>query len=130
MNDQDKVLKYLVSVEKLAGEILNDKREMIMLDKRRNHNREALRDINKSIQRKCWITVGSILVKHDFDTTKSLLENDQKQLDIDINKLGSDLKIKINNLRDLEMRPPVQGFMLVPVSKDEKEVMYKTGLIK
>ncbi|XP_028160277.1 p53 and DNA damage-regulated protein 1 [Ostrinia furnacalis] len=128
MNDQDKVLKYLVSVEKLANEILSDKREIILLDKRRNHNREALRDLTKSCQLKCWMTVGSILIKNDVEVTKNLLEADQKQLSIDINKLRCDLKVKLNDLRDLEMQPPVPGLMLVPMSHTEMQGLTKAGL--
>ncbi|KAM3966849.1 pdrg1 prefoldin-like subunit [Aphomia sociella] len=129
MNDQEKVLKYLVSVEKLAEEILCDRREIVMLDKRRNDNREALRNLKKSAQQKCWLTVGSVLIKHNAEATTSLLENDQKQLDIDINKLRCDLKVKVNNLRDLEMQPPVPGLMLVPLSQKETEGFSRTGVI-
>lgn len=128
MQDQEKVLKYLVSVEKLAEEILADKREIMMLDKRRNQNREALRDMTKSSKHKCWVTVGSVLIKHNAEATKSLLEADQKQLNIDINKLRSDLKVKVNNLRDMEMQPPVPGLMLVPMSQKETEGLSRVGL--
>lgn len=128
MNDQEKVLKYLVSVEKLAEEILADKREIIELDKRRNHNREALRGVITSQQPQCWVTVGSVLIKHDVEKTKCLLEEDQKQLNIDINKLRCDLKVKMNSLRDLEMQPPIPGLMLVPMSPKEADGMAKTGL--
>lgn len=129
MQDQENVLKYLVSVEKLANEILSDKREIILLDKRRNQNREALRDLSKSSQNKCWVTVGSVLIKHNIDATKSLLEADQKQLNIDINKLRSDLRVKVNNLRDLEMQPPVPGLMLVPLSSTETKGLSSSSLI-
>ena len=44
---------------------------------------------------------------------------DQKQCDIEINKLRSDLKVKVNELRDLEMSPPVPGLMLQPLSRTE-----------
>lgn len=128
MEDQAKVLKYLISVEKLAEEIINDKRKIILLDKRRNQNREALRGISKSSQTKCWVTVGSVLVKHKLNDTKLLLEADQKQLNIDINKLRSNLKIKVNNLRDLEMQPPVPGLMLNPLSAKETEGLSRAGL--
>ncbi|KAL0850190.1 hypothetical protein ABMA28_012059 [Loxostege sticticalis] len=128
MNDQEKVLKYLVSVEKLAEEILADKREIVLLDKRRNHNREALRDLTKSSQQKCWMTVGSMLTKNNLETTKNLLEADQIQLNIEINKLRCDLKVKVNNLRDLEMQPPVPGLMLVPLSQKETQGMSNAGL--
>ncbi|CAG9575796.1 unnamed protein product [Danaus chrysippus] len=129
MDDQAKILKYLVSVEKLAEEIINDKQEIIMIDKRRNQNREALRDLTKSGQTKCWVTVGSVLIKHNVDSAKTLLETDQMQLNIDINKLRSNLKIKVNDLRDLEIQPPVPGLMLVPMSKKETQGLSSAGLI-
>lgn len=128
MQDQEKTLTYLVSVEKLAEEILSDKHEIIMLDKRRNQNREALRDLTKSSQNKCWVTVGSVLIKHKVEAAKLLLEADQKQLQIDINKLRSDLKLKVNNLRDLEMQPPVPGLMLVPMSHKETQGLSSAGV--
>ncbi|XP_072936273.1 p53 and DNA damage-regulated protein 1 [Epargyreus clarus] len=129
MDDQAKVLKYLVSVEKLADEILSDKREIVLLDKRRNHNREALRELSKSCQEKCWVTVGSVLIKHNLEATKALLLADQNQLNIDINKLRSELKVKVNNLRDLEMQPPVPGLMLVPLSQKETQGLSNAGLL-
>ncbi|XP_045761295.1 p53 and DNA damage-regulated protein 1 [Maniola jurtina] len=126
--DQAKVLKYLISIEKLAEEILNDKHEIMLLDKRRNQNREALRDISKACQTKCWVTVGSVLIKHKLSDTKTLLEADQKQLNIDINKLRSNLKVKVNDLRDLEMQPPIPGSMLVPLSDKETAGLSRNGL--
>lgn len=128
MNDQEKVLDYLLSVEKLAEEILSDRREIVLLDKRRNHNREALRDLAKSSQNKCWVTVGSVLIKNNLEATQSLIEADQRQLNIDINKLRCNLKIKVNNLRDLEMQPPVSGLMLIPMSQKETQGFSAAGL--
>ncbi|CAH2267203.1 jg2931 [Pararge aegeria aegeria] len=128
MDNQAKVLQYLISVEKLAEEIINDKRDIILLDKRRNQNREALRDISKACQTNCWVTVGSVLLKHKLTDTISLLEADQKQLNIDINKLRSNLKVKVNDLRDLEMLPPVSGSLLVPLTNKESEGMSSAGL--
>ncbi|KPI93315.1 PREDICTED: p53 and DNA damage-regulated protein 1 [Papilio xuthus] len=128
MDNQDNTLKYLISVEKLAQEILSDKQEIILLDKRRNENREALRNLTKSSESKCWLTVGSVVIKHDIATAKSLLEADQKQLNIDINQLRSELKVKVNNLRDLEMQPPVPGLMLVPLTHMENEGLTNAGL--
>ncbi|KAJ8734769.1 hypothetical protein PYW08_014019 [Mythimna loreyi] len=129
MEDQERLVKYLVSVEKLANEILSDKHEIVLLDKRRNQNREALRDLTKSTQKKCWVTVGSVLIKHSADAAKSLLEADQKQINIDINKLRSELKVKVNNLRDLEMQPPIPGLMLNPLSSKETEALSSSNLI-
>ncbi|XP_060810703.1 p53 and DNA damage-regulated protein 1 [Amyelois transitella] len=108
---------------------MSDRREIIMLDKRRNHNREAMRKLINSEQKKCWVTVGSVLIKHDLQSTKSLLEADQNQLDIDINKLRCDLKVKINNLRDMEMQPPVPGLLLVPMNQKETRSLTSAGLL-
>jgi len=44
---------------------------------------------------------------------------DQRECDTAINKLRSDLKIKVNELRDLELTPPVPGLMLEPMSHKE-----------
>lgn len=49
--------------------------------------------------------------------------SDQKQCDIEINKIRSDLKVKVNELRALEYNPPVPGLMLNPMSKDEMLAM-------
>lgn len=129
MQDHEKILQYLMAAEKLAEEILSNKQEIIMLDKRRNQNREALRELIKSNQQKCWVTVGSVLIKHKFQDAKSLLEADQKQLNIDINKLRSDIKVKVNGLRDLEMQPPVAGLMLVPMTAKEAEALSSSKLL-
>lgn len=125
---QAKTLKYLVSVEKLADEILSDREQMILLQKRSHENREALRGIAKSGQWNCWVTVGPAMIEQDLEVTKVLIEADQKQINIDINKLRSDLRVKVNSLRDLEMQPPVPGLMLIPMSQKETQSLSSAGL--
>lgn len=44
---------------------------------------------------------------------------------MEINKIRSDLKIKVNELRDLEHTPPVPGLMLTPMSSSEMSAMNK-----
>lgn len=48
---------------------------------------------------------------------------DQRECNIEINKLRSNLKIKVNELRDLELNPPVPGLMLQPMSHQEMSVI-------
>lgn len=127
MDDSQKSLKYLISVEKLAEEILSDRRSVVQLDKRRNENREAMRAIKniskiENRTKKCWITIGSNLFKISTEKSLEMIDKDQKQLDIDINKLRSDLKVKVNQFRDLEHQPPVPGLMLVPLSLEESNI--------
>lgn len=48
---------------------------------------------------------------------------DQRECNTAINKLRSDLKIKVNELRDLELTPPVPGLMLEPMSHKEMDAI-------
>lgn len=41
------------------------------------------------------------------------------ECDIEINKIRSELKVKVNELRDFELNPPVPGLMLQPMSHKE-----------
>lgn len=54
---------------------------------------------------------------------KECLDLDQKQCDIEINKIRSDLRVKVNDLRDMEHNPPVPGLLLKPMSKSELTVV-------
>lgn len=47
------------------------------------------------------------------------LSTDQVQLDMQINKLRSELKVKVNRLRDMEFQSPVPGLMLNPLTRSE-----------
>ena len=43
-----------------------------------------------------------------------------------MNKLRSDLKVKVNKLRDLEHTSPVPGLMLNPMSREEMNAVGQT----
>ncbi|XP_021930710.1 p53 and DNA damage-regulated protein 1-like isoform X3 [Zootermopsis nevadensis] len=115
-------LEYLEEVERLGKEIVSDKREVVALDRRRNLNREALRALHKD-GGKTWLTVGSLLVKIPANKAQELLHQDQVQLDAEINKLRSELKVKVNRLRDMEFQSPVPGLMLNPLTQSELSAM-------
>ncbi|XP_018398941.1 PREDICTED: G patch domain and ankyrin repeat-containing protein 1 homolog [Cyphomyrmex costatus] len=118
-NEQHRLLEHLEKVENKAGEILTDREEIVALDKRRNDDRVGMRALQKQSHEKTWITVGPLLLKMPSKAAEELLEKDQRECDTAINKLRSDLKIKVNELRDLEMTPPVPGLMLEPMSHKE-----------
>jgi hypothetical protein len=44
--DQAKVIEYMQQIEILAEDILSDRREIIELNKKRDKNREAIRQIS------------------------------------------------------------------------------------
>ena len=45
---------------------------------------------------------------------------DYDELDSEINKVRSELKPKVNKLRDLENKEDLKGFNLTPLSQEEK----------
>ncbi|KAG5306165.1 GPAN1 protein, partial [Acromyrmex insinuator] len=118
-DEQHKLLEHLEKVENKAGEILTDREEIVALDKRRNDDRVGMRALQKQSHEKTWITVGPLLLKMSSKAAEELLVKDQRECDTAINKLRSDLKIKVNELRDLELTPPVPGLMLEPMSHKE-----------
>lgn len=72
--DAEKTIEILEASERVADKILVNKQEIIELDKRRQANREALREVRKSDERKHWISVGCILVQMPKDKATGLLE--------------------------------------------------------
>ncbi|XP_034948934.1 G patch domain and ankyrin repeat-containing protein 1 homolog [Chelonus insularis] len=119
MKEQKRLLEYLQTVEEKAGEILTDRQEIVALDKRRNDDRVGMRALQKSSYDKCWITMGPIIMKISSKKAEELLVQDQRECDVAINNLRSDLRVKVNELRDLEHTPPVPGLMLKPLSHSE-----------
>lgn len=120
MDDPWMTLRHLTDVEMKAGEILTDRREVIALDKRRNDDRMGARALQKDTGSKtAWITVGPLLMKIPREKAEDLLERDQRECDIEINKIRSELKCKVNQLRDLELKQPMAGSTLKPLSRRE-----------
>ncbi|XP_043257194.1 p53 and DNA damage-regulated protein 1 isoform X2 [Colletes gigas] len=117
--DQQMALKHIQQVEEKAGEILMSRQEVVALDKRRNNDRVGMRALQKETCKNAWISVGPLLLKMPSKTAEELLAKDQRECDIEINKLRSDLKVKVNELRDLELNPHVPGLMLQPMSHKE-----------
>ncbi|XP_043605625.1 G patch domain and ankyrin repeat-containing protein 1 homolog isoform X2 [Bombus pyrosoma] len=118
-----RALKHIQQVEEKANEILTDRQEIIALDKRRNNDRVGMRALQKQNCEKLWVTIGPLLLKMPSKTAEELLVKDQRECNIEINKLRSNLKIKVNELRDLELNPPVPGLMLQPMSHQEMSVI-------
>lgn len=69
-----KVLDILINSERLADQILQNKTEIVELDKRRQSTREAIRDLAKNTDKNVWITIGPILVKMEKEKACKLLK--------------------------------------------------------
>lgn len=143
-------LELLIETERVADQILQNKQEIVELDKRRQSSREAKRNLEKSSDKKAWITVGPILVKMAKEKGVKLLEKgvfqkigqfnsikilfiaeqftDQRTIDIEIEKLRSDQKVLVSKLRDLEYQSPLRGFDLKPLDRKEVQAFSSSNL--
>lgn len=76
MNVEKTTMEYLFRVESQAEKILNEKSEIISMDKIRNNNRMAIRALMncKTPQDKTWIAVGPIMVKVTIEKAKEMLQ--------------------------------------------------------
>jgi chaperonin cofactor prefoldin len=63
--ENDRVFELIYKNEECADKILANKQELLSWDKKRQGNREALRELRKSEDKKAWITVGSMLIEMD-----------------------------------------------------------------
>lgn len=69
-----KVLDILKNSERLADQVLQNKQEIVEMDKRRQFTREAIREMSKSTDKNVWITIGPILVKMEKEKAGNLLK--------------------------------------------------------
>lgn len=74
MDDAAKTISLLIETERLADKILQNKQEIVALDKRRQDTREAIRELGKCAGKKAWITVGSMLVEMKKEKALELLQ--------------------------------------------------------
>ena len=124
--NQSHLLAALAEIELAAEEVLASKQEIIDLDRKRNSNREAIRALEKEakshykgVESKSWLAMGNSFFRLPNRSAVDMLRTDQKKLDISVNKLRSDLKDKVNTLRDKEGKEELKGFGLVALSKEE-----------
>ena len=126
MEKQDDVLLLLTDLERSAESILAKKQEIVDLDRKRNSNREAIRSLEKSAKNhykgddsRCWLAMGNSFFRLPNKNAVNMLKKDQQQLDVSVNKLRSDLKDEVNDLRAREGREEMKGFGLKSLSSDE-----------
>lgn len=75
MNEANRqIIELLRNTERVADQVLQNKTEIIELDKRRQSTREAIRNLSKNDDRKVWITIGPILVKMEKPKATELLK--------------------------------------------------------
>ncbi|XP_022082380.1 p53 and DNA damage-regulated protein 1-like [Acanthaster planci] len=123
--DTQFILKHLGELEQVAEEVLADKQQIVDLDRTRNGNREGLRCLMKQNQQsrtgesKSWICFGNMFIKVPGPSAQAMVEQDQKKLDEEIDRLHKELRPKVAKLRDLEGQKKAKGFDLTALSSEE-----------
>lgn len=92
MENPEKSLLHLTQIEEKAQEILSDREEIVALDKQRNHNREAIRAVQKQDHTTAWITVGPLLVKMPIKKVSNILNNGRNYMRLVVSLVSCHVK--------------------------------------
>lgn len=111
------MMDRIETAERIGHEIMSIRSQIISLDGQRNKNREAIRALNRIHDQKMWLMTGNLFVKTPVTTAKSLIDQDQKDVEKTINELQNLLKDKTDQLKRLEGCEPVPS--LKPLSRQE-----------
>lgn len=115
-----KTLEYIAEVEIAAEDVLADRRQIVDLDAHRQNTRQAIRELHKDKTcDKAWLCFGNTFIRMPKASAKHLLEKDFNSLDLKISETHSELKQKVNKLRNLEHKDELHGFSLNPLSREE-----------
>lgn len=77
-HSDEKAFEIIYKNEKVADKILSNKQEIVDWDRKRQGNREALREMLKSEEKKVWITVGSMLIQMEKVNAIEVLQKGNK----------------------------------------------------
>ncbi|XP_076462164.1 p53 and DNA damage-regulated protein 1-like [Babylonia areolata] len=118
--NSQQLLEHLTHIEGAAEDILADKHKLVDLDRHRNQTREAMRILQKGkTDKKQWMCLGNMFIKMEKKSASRFLEKDFDHTSQEIGRTRTELKPKMNHLRDLEHKEELKGFNLNPLSKDE-----------
>lgn len=99
----ESVLRLYARIDAVASEILSDKQQITELDAKRNQNREAIRQLKSSaVDKKSWMCFDNTFLQLGSGKCLKMLEEDQKMLDLEVNKLREGLKGKVTILHEME----------------------------
>uniref|UniRef100_A0ABK0L7D5 p53 and DNA damage-regulated protein 1 n=1 Tax=Rattus norvegicus TaxID=10116 RepID=A0ABK0L7D5_RAT len=99
--------------------------QIVDLDTKRNQNREGLRALQKdpSVSEDVMVCFGNMFIKMPHLKTKEMIQKDQEHLDKEIERLRSQLKVKVNRLLEAQGKPELKGFNLNPLNQDELKAL-------
>jgi chaperonin cofactor prefoldin len=122
-------LQRIQRAELLGEEVLTHKQQLVDLDRRRNHNREALSALRRleserisggaGASSKHWVCLGDVFVKRTSGSAREMLEADQRTLEGEIERCRAKLKQKTTELCELD-----------PTIADGSEVFHSFGTLQ
>ncbi|XP_035209024.1 p53 and DNA damage-regulated protein 1-like [Stegodyphus dumicola] len=120
-------LDYFAKIEEAAQDIISDRECIVEYSRKSNSLREAKRALQADLKKdipvsKTWVLFGNMFIKCPKEKAFDIVQKDQALIDEEINRLRDNLKPKVENLRNLEGKPPSK-FNLKPLSKDELNAM-------
>eukprot|EP01134_Creolimax_fragrantissima_P003581 CFRG3581T1 len=123
MGDAGDFVERQSRVEMVSEEILEAKEQITSFDRRRNTNREALGAFRRNEIRpgKMWFSVDNLFIKMPQADGKRLIENDQKVLTDEIEKLRETMREKTMELQKYE-GTHVSSLGLKPMTKIDTEM--------
>ncbi|KAI8377725.1 p53 and DNA damage-regulated protein 1 [Radiomyces spectabilis] len=121
MSVATQIEQLLAEREHIAEDILINKQLVIDYDRKRNSNREALRQIDKKLhnEKKLWVNFGDMFIKLPTTDTKQLIEADQIKLDEQIEASRELMKEKARQLDRLEGTKTMLGLDLQGMSAQD-----------
>lgn len=104
--DQDQVfdvLGLLRESETLGETVLRDRAEIVQLDRIRNKNREALTAMKREPDHSSvHLCIGNMFIKHRLPIARKLINEDQKNVNEEIERLRSKIKSNVQRLEEME----------------------------
>jgi len=72
--DTERIVTYLTNLEEAAEDILTDRQTIIDYDRKRNVNREALRHLKNTKDKKTWIAMGNTFFKLETPAIETMIK--------------------------------------------------------
>ncbi|XP_075680386.1 pdrg1 prefoldin-like subunit [Dermatophagoides pteronyssinus] len=124
--DIHNVLTTLQKSESIGESILNDRTEIINLDRIRQKNREALTAIKNHYNhgdddgQNIYICMGNMFIKHPIKRARSLIQRDQNIVNEQIEILHKNVKNNVEKIQELEGKSEqFRTFNLKPLNSSE-----------
>uniref|UniRef100_A0A914V4V6 P53 and DNA damage-regulated protein 1 n=1 Tax=Plectus sambesii TaxID=2011161 RepID=A0A914V4V6_9BILA len=124
-NDSQKVIDYFAELERLGSEVLAGKNELVLLDKRKQKTREALRAIGASGANKSWMCIGKTFIKLPSTTVRTMLESDVNDINVAIEDTRQAVKNRVDALKHYEGLPDLTdtGFRLNALTSEDASIL-------